>query len=75
MFSEYENIEPIIYKQMKKCSENLFHAYLFNLNGNVYAESMIIAFVKASYAAIIIQYLSMKNVNYVRELVMVITWN
>jgi len=48
MLEEYKNFEPIIYKQMKNALKgNLSHAYLFDLNNNVYAEKMILAFVKS----------------------------
>lgn len=47
MLSSYKEIEPIIYAQMNKSIEKgLSHAYLFNLNGNVYASDMIMSFVK-----------------------------
>jgi DNA polymerase-3 subunit delta' len=47
MLEDYKKIEPIIYKQMiKALYNNLSHAYLFDLNNNVYAENMIMAFVK-----------------------------
>ena len=48
MLENYKNFEPIIYRQMKnalKC--NLSHAYLFDLNNNVYGEKMVLAFVKS----------------------------
>lgn len=48
MLLEYKDFEPIIYKQMINALENnISHAYLFDLNRNVYAENMINAFVKA----------------------------
>lgn len=48
MLNEYKDLEPIIYRQMtNSINGNLSHAYLFNTNGNVYAEKMINAFVKA----------------------------
>lgn len=47
MFSEYEKVEPIIYRQLKNSLYgNLSHAYLFNLNNNLYAENMVMEFVK-----------------------------
>lgn len=46
MLSDYKETEPIIYKQLKNSKKNLSHAYLFNLNGNVYAMDMIMSFVK-----------------------------
>ena len=47
MLEEYKDKEQIIYKQMKNSiTKGLSHAYLFNLNGNVYSENMIMAFVK-----------------------------
>jgi len=48
MLDEYKDYEPIIYKQMKNAlNGNLSHAYLFDLNNNVYASDMILSFVKA----------------------------
>ncbi len=48
MLEEYKSFEPIIYKQMiKALNNNLSHAYLFDLNNNVYAENMVLSFVKA----------------------------
>lgn len=47
MFNKYEQLDPIIYKQLKNAlNGNLSHAYLFDLNNNVYAEKMIIEFIK-----------------------------
>ncbi len=47
MFNKYEQLEPIIYKQLKNAlNGNLSHAYLFDLNNNIYAEKMIIEFIK-----------------------------
>lgn len=46
MLNEYKDIDEIMYQQMKKNISNLSHAYLFNLNGNIYAKDMIMAFVK-----------------------------
>jgi len=47
VLEEYKDKEQIIYKQMKNSiTKGLSHAYLFNLNGNVYSENMIMAFVK-----------------------------
>ena len=47
MLEEYEDCDKIVYKQMKNAIDsNLSHAYLFDLNNNVYAENMIMAFVK-----------------------------
>lgn len=48
MLEKYKDFEPIIYKQMINALENnISHAYLFDLNRNVYAKNMINAFVKA----------------------------
>lgn len=48
MLEEYKNFEPIIYKQMRNALKgNLSHAYLFDLNNNVYAEKMVLAFIKS----------------------------
>ena len=48
MLEEYKNFEPIIYKQMRNALKgNLSHAYLFDLNNNVYAEKMVFAFIKS----------------------------
>ena len=48
LLDDYETIEPIIYKQMiNALNGNLSHAYLFDLNNNVYAEKMITEFIKA----------------------------
>lgn len=47
MLSDYKYTEPIIYRQLKNLGNNLSHAYLFNLNNNVYAEDMVISFVKS----------------------------
>lgn len=48
MLEEYKNYEPIIYKQMKNALKgNLSHAYLFDLNNNVYGEDMVLSFVKS----------------------------
>lgn len=48
MLDEFKNLEPVIYKQMlNSLNGNLSHAYLFDLNRNVYAENMVLAFVKA----------------------------
>ena len=48
MLEEYKNFEPVIYKQMKNAlNGNLSHAYLFDLNNNVYAEKMVLAFIKS----------------------------
>ena len=47
MLDDYKDVEPVIYKQLKNAlNGNLSHAYLFDLNSNVYAENMILAFVK-----------------------------
>lgn len=47
MLEDYKEYDKIIYKQMENAiSNNLSHAYLFDLNNNVYAENMIMAFVK-----------------------------
>lgn len=48
MLNEYKDIEPIIYKSMINCiNRSLSHAYLFDLNGNVYAKDMVMSFVKS----------------------------
>lgn len=48
MLDEYKDLEPVIYKQMLNALHgNLSHAYLFDLNRNVYAENMILAFIKS----------------------------
>lgn len=48
MLDDYAKYEPIIYKQFKNAlKRNLSHAYLFDLNNNLYAENMILAFVKS----------------------------
>lgn len=48
MLEEYKTYEPIIYRQMKNAlKNNLTHAYLFDMNNNIYAEEMILAFVKS----------------------------
>ena len=48
MLESYKSLEPIVYKQMKNAlNGNLSHAYLFDINGNVYAEKMIMSFIKA----------------------------
>lgn len=48
MLEEYKNYEPIIYKQMKNAlKNNLSHAYLFDMNNNIYAEDMILSFIKS----------------------------
>ena len=48
MLEEYKNYEPIIYRQMKKALDNnLSHAYLFDMNQNIYAEDMVLAFIKS----------------------------
>lgn len=47
MLDEYRDYDKIIYKQLENAIDNnLSHAYLFDLNNNVNAESMIMAFVK-----------------------------
>lgn len=47
MLEEYKNYDKIIYRQMENAiNNNLSHAYLFDLNNNVYAENMVMAFVK-----------------------------
>ena len=47
MLDDYKEIDLTIYKQMKKSlNNNLSHAYLFDLNNNIYAEDMILSFVK-----------------------------
>ena len=48
MLDDYKEYEPIIYKQLiNALNGNLSHAYLFDLNDNIYAEKMILSFVKA----------------------------
>lgn len=47
MLKDYKNIEPMVYEQMNKSLKiGLNHAYLFNMNDNIYAEKMILSFVK-----------------------------
>jgi DNA polymerase III subunit delta' len=47
MFEEYEKKEPIMYKQLSNNMKNgLNHAYLFELNNNIYAYEMVMSFVK-----------------------------
>lgn len=47
MLEEYKEYDSIIYKQLKNAiNNNLSHAYIFDLNNNIYAENMILAFVK-----------------------------
>ena len=47
MLEEYEKKEPIIYRQISNSIKNgLSHAYLFELNYNIYAYEMIMSFVK-----------------------------
>ena len=48
MLEDYKEIDQVVYKQMiKSVDSNLSHAYLFNLNDNIYADNMIVAFVKS----------------------------
>lgn len=48
MLNDYKIKEPIIYRQMKNAlNGKLCHAYLFDLNGNIYAENMIMSFIKS----------------------------
>lgn len=47
MLEKYEKKEPIIYRQISNSIKNgLSHAYLFELNDNIYAYEMIMSFVK-----------------------------
>lgn len=47
MLEGYEKKEPIIYRQISNSIKNgLSHAYLFELNDNIYAYEMIMSFVK-----------------------------
>lgn len=47
MLEEYEKKEPIIYRQISNSIKNgLSHAYLFELNDNIYAYEIIMSFVK-----------------------------
>ena len=47
MLKEYKNIEPLVYGQMKKIlKKELNHAYIFNMNDNIYSEQMVLSFVK-----------------------------
>ncbi len=47
MLEDYKIKEPIIYRQLSNSIKNgLSHAYLFELNDNVYAYEMIMSFVK-----------------------------
>lgn len=48
MLEDYKEFEPIIYRQMKNSLKNkLSHAYLFEMNDNIYAEDMIFSFIKS----------------------------
>ena len=48
MLEDYKDYEPIIYRQMKNALKNkLSHAYLFEMNDNIYAENMIFSFIKS----------------------------
>lgn len=47
MLEEYKSTQPLMYKELKSNLETLSHAYLFNLNENVYAVDMVNAFVKS----------------------------
>ncbi len=47
MLINYKDIEPIVYQQMCKSLNRLSHAYLFNLNDNIYANDMIMDFIKS----------------------------
>ena len=48
MLDEYKNFDNIVYSQLKGAiKKGLSHAYLFNTNENVYAEKMIISFIKS----------------------------
>ena len=48
MLDEYKNFDNIVYFQLKGAiKKGLSHAYLFNTNENVYAEKMIMAFIKS----------------------------
>lgn len=47
MLEDYKNVEPIVYVQMKNfLKKGLSHAYIFNLNNNVYGEKMVLSFIK-----------------------------
>lgn len=51
MLENYAKYEPIIYKQMQKAlNGNLSHAYLFDLNQNIYALDMVMSFVKLIFS-------------------------
>lgn len=53
MLEEYKNFEPVIYKQMKNAlNGNLSHAYLFDLNNNIYGEKMVLSFIKGILCSI-----------------------
>ena len=47
MLEEFKDIDTIVYRQLYSGLKKLSHAYLFNLNNNVYAEDMIMSFVKS----------------------------
>jgi len=48
MLDEYKNFDNIVYSQLKGAiKKGISHAYLFNINENVYAEKMIISFIKS----------------------------
>ena len=47
MLEEFKYIDTIVYRQLYNGLKKLSHAYLFNLNNNVYAEDMIMSFVKS----------------------------
>lgn len=48
MLDEYKSFDNIVYSQLKGAiKKGISHAYLFNINENVYAEKMIISFVKS----------------------------
>ena len=47
MLEEFKDIDTIVYRQLYNGLKKLSHAYLFNLNNNVYAEDMIMSFVKS----------------------------
>jgi DNA polymerase-3 subunit delta' len=48
MLEEYKDIDNIVYMELKgTIKKGLSHAYLFNMNDNIYAENMIMAFVKS----------------------------
>ena len=46
MLDEFKTLDSVVYKQLSNSLDKLSHAYLFNLNNNIYALDMIMAFIK-----------------------------